>query len=541
MAAVPLARAQAAPAAEPGPALTWRAKQLPTNGGYGEPSLAISTKGLIDVCTPGGGGNNHWTSHDDGKTFFTTKTPGGGGDCENDWLPNGDLIAADLNVQNSIMTYSTDGGRTWKSGGTAGIEQDRQWLAHSPNGKTTYLVYHDFAVEAEFFARSTDGGRTWPAEDGANLINTPTQGAGLAQNPLLPPGSGDVPNLVDQGINTLSGPMVLAPDGKDFYVVYAVSDSTTNINPTQGTPPFGEFRGIVVAHAELEGMAWDNRYVVTAPPAATDPTGAKRTSLTAIFPWMFVDRKGTVYVVYNADTEGDGHYRMTYIYSSDKAKTWNKPVALSALPAGKGEALYATGAGGAPGVIDVAWYQADNSTATGDVNGLWQVNYAQVRKADTPNPEVVERSAVLGTPIHKGGICLEGILCTGGRGDRSLLDFFELAIGPDGQAQVAFANNYQPTEKSGGHVYWAKKVGGRSSFVASGSLPAAPVAGTPAKTAPVKKPAATKPTATKPTVTTAGGGLAATGWGEAPLLGGMAALALAGGILVLRGRRRAVG
>src|ERR1051326_9090059 len=41
---------------------------------------------------------------------------------------------------------------------------------------------------------------------------------------------------------------------------------------------------------------------------------------------------------------------------------------------------------------------------------------------------------------HNGGICVNGTLCLLG-GDRSLADFFQVAIGPDGLANIAFADN----------------------------------------------------------------------------------------------------
>src|SRR4051794_12377354 len=97
--AVTGASALAGASAATKPAFTFRHNHLAQNGGYGEPSLSVSTKGKIAVCTPGGA-DNMWLSANDGKTFTTAKThsPNGGGDCELEYLPNGDLLNADLEV-----------------------------------------------------------------------------------------------------------------------------------------------------------------------------------------------------------------------------------------------------------------------------------------------------------------------------------------------------------------------------------------------------------------------------------------------------------
>src|SRR3954454_8007716 len=69
-------------------------------GSYGEPSLAIAPDGQhVAASTPGCGGVCYWTSADNGTTWARTKTAGGGGDSELDFLPDGTLISADLDIQ----------------------------------------------------------------------------------------------------------------------------------------------------------------------------------------------------------------------------------------------------------------------------------------------------------------------------------------------------------------------------------------------------------------------------------------------------------
>lgn len=489
--------------------LSFRRTVLPDQKAYGEPSLAISDDGRhTAVCVPGGAGpTSVWYSSDDGNTFGTSHTvsDNGGGDCELDYLPNNLLLNADLEITDSAIRYSRDFGKTWQGSQTAGVEQDRQWFAHSKDGSHVYLVYHDFALEAELYAESTDGGLTWPAElaaqpvTNADQVALPGTGAGRPGEPA---------SLIDQGVNTFSGPMLVSPDGKDTYVLYSISDAKSNA--TSGTPPFGPTRGIVVAHKGPEDSGFTNRYAVNSD--ATSVSGA-------IFPWGTIDSAGTVYVLYNSDKGSPGHFHTFYVYSTDKAKTWSEPVKVDDVPAGAGAQIYATGDAGDPGVLDLAWYGHTGAGGADDVTASWDIYFAQVRDATSGNPSITRAAVAPGDPIHKGDVCLNGLLCILG-GDRSLADFMELQIGKDGMAQIAYSDNAGTFTGTKGRVVWAKQVGGQSAYAA------APVA------APVTKPAAQPPVTAPPAAT--GGGLAATGLGR--VLPGAALLLLLGALVVRRRR-----
>jgi hypothetical protein len=466
-AAALLAGAPLALAAPRTAGLQFRQTVLADQGGYGEPSLAISQDGRhIAVCIPGGkDATDVWYSSNDGRTFGTSHTTNdlGGGDCEIDFLPNGTLLNADLEVKDSAIRYSKDFGRTWKGTQTAGAEQDRQWFAHSRDGKKAYLVYHDFAAEGEFYAQSNDGGLTWPPElaaqpvTGLDQVALPGMGAGQPGQPA---------SLIDQGGNTFSGPMLISPDGKDMYVLYSISDAKSNL--TSSTPPYGPTRGIVVAHKGPEATSFTNDYAVPSDGSSTNG---------AIFPWGTVDSAGNVYVLYNSDKGAPGHFHTYYVVSRDRARHWSKPVKVDDTPMKAGAQIYATGQAGAAGVLDLAWYGADRASSPNDKLARWRVHFAQVRGATTSHPSIT-RALVSTSPNHVGDICLNGLLCVIG-GDRSLLDFFELAIGRDGMAQIAYADNYgtwgrnkpgllSPVTGSKGspkgRVIWAKQVGGRSAY-----------------------------------------------------------------------------
>jgi len=527
LAGVILPAPSALAAARPDP-FTFRHTVLKDQGAYGEPSLAISRDGHIVACVPGGSGTYDWFSSDDGHTFGTSKTESdfGGGDCELDFVPRAGstkdrLLNADLEIKDSAIHYSDDYGKTFTPTTPAGTEQDRQWFAHSPDGKTAYLVYHDFLLEGEFYGQSDDGGLTWPKASGQMPVNNVDQLAapGAAQTPA----KGHPASLADQGVNTFSGPIVTSPDGKDLYVFYSISNLQENL--TSSTPLFGGTKGIVVAHKGATDSGFSNNYAVV---------DSDETLNGAIFPWGFVDKAGNVYLVYNSDKGSPGNFHAYYVSSTDKAKTWSAPVKLDDRPLTQGAQIYSTGAGGAPGVIDVAWYGTDGENAD-DPKAVWNVYFAQVRNATSKAPQVT-RAKVSANPIHKGDVCLNGLLCITGGGDRSLLDFFELAIGPDGLAQLAYADNDGYTKgatDSGGRVTWAKQTMGSSAFTPT------PVARPVKRTG---KPTATAPSASGPATSAVGSGssgsgrgLAATGLASA--YPGAAVLLLLAAAVAVRRRR----
>jgi hypothetical protein len=458
VAAAPLA--MAAPKQKP---LSFRTTVLADQGAYGEPSLEIAPDGRhVVVCVPGGTGTTSvWHSSDGGRSFNTSHTNSdlGGGDCEIDFAANHVLVNADLEVTDSAIRYSKDFGKTWHGTETAGLEQDRQWFAHSKDGKTVYLVYHDFVAEGEFYAQSNDGGITWPKQLSAQPVTSTDQVA------LPGAGAGQPGSLVDQGVNTFSGPMLLSPDDKHMYVLYGISDARHNV--TDGTPPFGHPTSIVVAHKGPEQSSFTNRVAV--------PASGDTVNLTS-FPSGAIDKAGNLYVIYTSDKGAPGHFHTYVIVSRDHAAHWSAPLKIDDVPLRKGSTVFATGAAGAAGVLDVAWYQSERGTSPNDTASLWHVHFAQVRGALTSHP-TISRSVVSSKANHAGDICLNGLLCELG-GDRSLLDFFELRIGKDGMAQIAYADNVgygretpgissQLRGKPGapkGRVVWAKQQGGRSAW-----------------------------------------------------------------------------
>src|SRR4051794_34407095 len=321
-------------------------------------------------------------------------SPNGGGDCDVDFLPDGTAVAVDLEITDSYLQESTNWGKTWKQIGTFGRREARQWLAHSADGTKIYMVYHDFAAEAEWYAVANYDKKprsiTIPPQDCCHSAQSVDQASapGVASTQINPVGSGSPTSVIDEGGNTFSGPILIDPSdqtGKTMYVVYSISDAQSNLNPNDGVPPYGPTRGVIVASTTDGGTTWASHYAVAAPPQAD---GSKEESNGAIFPWGSIDRAGTLYVVYNS-THGEtgDHFHQYYVYSKDHGVHWSKPVKIDSLGKGKGAAIYATSDAGRHGVLDVAWYQTDTGTpsSTGR-NVTWTPHMAAITRADSKHP-----------------------------------------------------------------------------------------------------------------------------------------------------------
>ena len=116
--------------------------------------------------------------------------------------------------------------------------------------------------------------------------------------------------------------------------------------------------------------------------------------------------------------------------------------------------------------MDISYYQSDSvppplvngtPSLTGGSNNMpagstWTVKFAQSLNANSPEP-VFTVSQASDHVIHNGSISNGGLV---GSSDRSLLDFFQVAIGPDGLANIFCADN----ASGGGHINFMRQNSG---------------------------------------------------------------------------------
>ena len=210
-----------------------------------------------------------------------------------------------------------------------------------------------------------------------------------------------------------------------------------------GTPPFGDPEQIVVGVSHDNGQTFHLHLV---------KRGGVGAIAGAIFPWITIDKGGNVYVSWAGRETPAQPLDIFISYSTDHGDNWSPPYRVNQDV----RTAHSTISAGDTGVVGVAWYSATTPDPGGADND-WHVDFAQVRNANTMAP-AIKQSRPYPSSIHHGDICLQGILCILG-GDRSLLDFFQLQVGPDGRAHIAFANNASPDGQL--RVWYAGQIGGK--------------------------------------------------------------------------------
>lgn len=390
-----------------------------------EPSVAVAPDGTVYVTTP----LALWRSDDGGRTYqalgtpacpggvpvcpgFETAEPGmqGGGDAALAVTSDGRVHWLGLFAPDAPIPYqvSADRGVTWSKplDLAYGNSTDREWIVVNATG-TLFAQWRDFGNTSEcpdagplglgggacsppsgvLLRRSLDGGQTWEAPVRATDDNR--------QGPVAP----------DPGSSWMYLPVFDGPNGT-----------------------------VDVARSSDGGLTWADVHAVEVPQRPF------------IFPIAAVDDAGTVYLVYATGPPGptgtgeplDRNLAIPSVYlatSRDHGATWSVPRLLSTegVPA-----VMPWIVAGAPGRVAVAWYEAEQSWPSGRLPNVWRVVAALSTTAD--QPEGAFKSVVVTPePIHVGGLCADGGACTLSAGDRSLLDFFELRLMPDGSPVLAFA------------------------------------------------------------------------------------------------------
>ncbi len=424
-----------APPAPPAPSTF--ALNIPLSGGAGaEPSIWVDTHNCIYVTAPGG--LKIWRSVNNGASFLPPVNPGGtgltGGDEDIVTLPKADgsrsdqVYFADLGISSVHIRKSTDGGAVYFAPGTGGsagevsISSDRQWLAADRIGpdQDVYLLDHEFTSEVIRIS-STTNDAPWVTASGMT-------------DPEL---SISVPN-------TNPGPIFVDKTLHTVYGVFTASIPTTNLlNPpfgkllniwdAVGNPPAatGGPAGPFVNHPIFKGVI--DSPTTPAPPAGTTTFG---TNCANIFPAGDVDLAGNIYVAWSMNNARTNEFSIWFASSHDKGLTYYGPYQISQGP---GTAIFPWVSAGDNGRVDIVWYQ---SSTVGNSNTMpptatWNVMFGQSLNGNAREP-VFAVSQVSDHVMHNGPISTGGLI---GTSDRSLLDFFEVSVGPDGLANIIYADN----------------------------------------------------------------------------------------------------
>jgi hypothetical protein len=478
-----------APPAGPAPATFATNLTMPGSGGTAEPNAWADSHN----CIFGGsiGGPIDFISKDAGLNFTTHSVVLGtgihGGDFDIKTIPNANgsrpdqIYTADLGVTTVHIGKSTDGGNTYFQPGMNGVagevsvSSDRMWLwpdrgVPTAPDQTVYLMDHEFTSEAIRFAALTN--------DFAWSAFTP----GTTSSELVLPPTSTLPN-------TNPGPVFVSPTNHNVIGIFAASSTTTNTM----SPPFGKEPNVwdaVGAPPSSQGLApgpFTNfpvfKGMIDSPtqapsPAPTIPPSALTygNSASNIFPSGTADKAGNVYVVWSTNStrlnaiQGNGQPSTTFdvwfAASHDGGQNFYGPWRVSS---GAGTAVFPWIAAGDAGMVDIAFYQSASvapplvanpsnpGALTGGPNNMpanatWNVMFAQSLNANSREP-VFTVSQASDHIIHTGSISNGG---TFGSSDRSLLDFFNVAIGPDGVGNIFDADN----GTNGLHINYIRQNGG---------------------------------------------------------------------------------
>lgn len=469
------------PASAGTPGATFSAPLILAGGGA-EPSIRVPTDGqsAAYVSAPSGLGSNFWRiteRKNRNGSFSFVQSPvqqpdlgTGGGDSEIsvgnkpvgqsrcDTIAYSGLHNIDL-LNNFTVATSTDCGKTFaltNPYATQNTLTDRQWQTFD-GAKTNFLIYHKVDTSQIVVSESFDGGQTY-----VSLSPDGTRGIIDAQTLPAVAQSNQVGNIVTDYSHPTGANNLLS--GEPIHRMYATfggaADALDNAQAALATAPGSNYNHvdtIYLAVSDDGGLTWTDHKVYSVNPASNR-------ELNMLFPVVDVDKAGNVYVAW-ADA-----FKVQYAASTDGGKTFGRahqvnhdnrrvlPGTGANLPDPGKSDLFPWIAAGANGLLDVIWYHGQGGAPTsnlahrdpGDKNTQWTVAFAQFGQAASPTkPKELTYSEAITPVVHRGDICQNGTLCSlipvagapFSAGDRSLLDFFEVAIDKAGRANIALADN----------------------------------------------------------------------------------------------------
>lgn len=336
-------------------------------------------------------------STDDGATWTNVAPPLNSQESLDPMLfvdPWREIVFVDhLYVACSQLSWSSDAGETWLQNPAAcgAPANDHQKIASGPNPvplaplPAVYYTYSSFA-DGVWASRSYDGGLSW--------TSVPVVG------------------FTDARSYANTGPIFADEEGNVYIPLYMCD---------------GEgYMGVGVSNDH--GMTW--RFVV----AAEDPGPCYD-----VDPGLWTDGVGNVYLAYHRPTG------VKYVVSEDHGATWSAPVVVS--PPSLKSFVHVDAVAGAEGRLAIV-YRATPDTDKGpdlaDGWAGWHLYVTFVENATSDTPTI--RTAIVNdpdSPVQRGPVCTSGVTCYGG--SRNLLDFIDIAVGPDGRVYPTYTDGCETT------------------------------------------------------------------------------------------------
>lgn len=356
-----------------------------------------------------GGQTYQWVASPFDATSSSTGPAGEDSDIAAASAPNAhgyyNIYAASLWVGSTSVAISQDGGKSWVVDPLGGIPvEDRPWIT-ADGACTFYVTYHQLPTFD-------------PVVNRYDICNLGDLAAGITINPTSQTqlfANNSIPGLTNDfgkiWADTSSSsryqhyvylPMMGCDLSGPVQIVQNEETSSGCLNKTE-----------VFVAVSTDGGRTFNDFKVADGANGEEPVWCCNIS---------TDAAGTAYIVWS-----DNH-NAWLASSQDGGQTWSTPVQLNKGGAG----VYPTVAGGAPGVVKVAFYgtstagDANDPTAMGDPGApgaaAWSVQVASSKDSG--------RSFTLSTAtgtVHTGVLCTEGDGCSI-TNSRNLYDDFGAAI-----------------------------------------------------------------------------------------------------------------
>ncbi len=194
--------------------------------------------------------------------------------------------------------------------------------------------------------------------------------------------------------------------------------------------------GLFVSRSVDRGLTWSTSTVDNS------------TAHGSLFDVVKVGDDGTVYCVWSDEVN------VFLAHSTDHGVTWSGKVRVNDSTVYKIN-LFPWLEAGSAGRVDIVWY-ASTSTANTDASD-WVVRFAQTTNATDPNPAFAQ-ATISDHVIHGSNISTGGLT---GSLNRNLLDYFQVALDPQGAAVIAFTDDHNDYD---GNVYVTRQLDGPSLY-----------------------------------------------------------------------------
>jgi hypothetical protein len=432
-----------------------------------------------------------WRSLDAGKTFKwvigATALEGkvttcfGGGDTETAVDSAGHLYFADLTLANFSTSRSDNQGVTFTCSNTGVPDAvvDRQWYATDgdpTNGGSIYLVNDEIGLGGPVCGNSL-------VNNVLVMYRSPVNGFGATAGIEFGPRNTITADLsCDEGImgNDEVSPVATTlgqPNGIGGYTVlptpvrhiFVVHDNAA-LNQIQIGRCFPVAFGPPVPNvSDPSGLNCTN--ILVADLGASVRTGAN-------FPTMAIDNIGNLYAVWEQAPISDsgqvtGDTVLEYSFSTDEGNTWAASIQIDTSGSLVGTLhnnVFAWAVAGDDGRVDIAWYGTPGvapnpsngpDSCTGCDWSLWMV---QTLNGHTASPTFTAPILASEHFIHRGSMYT---LIGGQNGDRTLGDFLQLRMGPNGEAEISYADSNNVDESFAPHGMFVRQNRGNGLLAAS--------------------------------------------------------------------------